>query len=244
MESFATCGAAGTVTFEFGVKLVDGGRPLPEPGQPDTSAVDGLGDRAVLVKHTYSVELWAQKDGATYYVRNDTLTNPEAAVSDAETKTVMEQLMARATPGVVSALPAAEVGPACPAVDSPLVTGVAGDVVTARGGSTTNGDQCQYLGAGGTRVNLDVLRQAGAAKSFLYSADEKEIAMKGAQRAVVTPDTEPGTVILTWSTDPDTVWFADATTLTDYSDYQQKSGRATVAGVEQLGRAYAALHSS
>lgn len=243
MENFATCGVTGTVTFEFGFRISEGGETMPKPGGEYTTAVTGLGDSAVLDDNKYSARLWAEKDGVTYYVRNETVANPKSAISLDQTKQVMKELLAEATPTVVGSTPAIELGPLCLPADSPLVTDLVGEVVTARGGSeaTKGSPECQYLGKGGTRIDLNPLAQDGAAKDFLVG-DDKVVTMKGAQRAMVSSDTGPGSVDLKWSTNPDTVWFADVDPLTDFSDYQNKNGKATLAGVEALGRGFMKLN--
>lgn len=233
-EEFVTCGATGTVQFEYGVAVADGAS-VPKPESGGVKTIDGFGDSAVTEQQTQdSTKLRAKKGDAIFLVRNDTLGNSENVITLEQTKQVLKELLDKATPAALKLVAPVALGRSCPPADDSVVTSVIGTVAVARGGeqAATEQPECQYLGKGGTRIDMNVVDQKGAEKDFLTGDPyDRPVRMKGAKKAV-RYSYGPGTVDLTWSTGPDTVWFARADPLIDHV------GKATTANVQDLGRAF------
>ena len=242
-EQFVMCSVNSFVEFQFGFQVAPGGDDMPEESSSVTP-VEGLGDASVLVQNNdYAATLWTEQDGLLFTVRNDTLGNDDAIPLE-QNEAVMRELIAAVTPEIVDQVPAVDLGEHCPPAGDPAVVAVLGTVVTARGGHMYDGSpgDCQYLGEGGTRANLEYVSQEGAAADFVIVDDEDEaVDMEGAELAVVDR-VAPGAVHLSWATTPDLAWLIDVTPLGGFPDYENDSGRATVETVTALGETYMAVN--
>jgi hypothetical protein len=242
-ENYAVCGTLGTVTFEFGYRIVAGGEGVP-PADQYTRPAREFGDRAMLHQDAHSATLWVQRDDVTFQVRNDVPGDGSGLVSLDTTKQVMTALITTATPQVVAATEHIALPATCPPADSAVVTAVAGTITAARGNRSGGDAECHYLGSGGTRIDLDRLTQAGAERDFVtaHASDPgtKKVSLAGAHEAYVSTS-DPSATSVYWSTDADTAWSLDASALTEFSDYQHHVRRGGPAAAEQLATAFTRL---
>lgn len=186
-ESFIGCDADGLSSFEFGLRVVDDGRPLQEYLAGEAEAVEDLGDEAFGVVTEFDGEVMgetiiARRGDVVAMVRNELLQyGPERATPE-DTREVMA-LMLEQSADDVAAIEKVRVADPCPTVDA--VSAVIGDVEVARATPVPDDLVCSYLS--GDTVRLIVQRYQVSTPQDTIDADIP-LELEGADQASIRED--------------------------------------------------------
>lgn len=186
-EAFVGCDADGLSSFEFGLRVVDDGRPLQEYLAGEAETIDDLGDEAFRVATEFDGEVMgetiiARQGDVVAIVRNELLQyGPERATPE-DTREVMA-LMLEQSADDVAAIEKVEVADPCPSVEA--VSAVIGDVEVARALPVPDELDCAYLS--GDTVRLLVSRYQVTTPEDTVDADSP-VEVDGADRASIRED--------------------------------------------------------
>ncbi|MGJ9422187.1 hypothetical protein [Aeromicrobium sp. CF3.5] len=202
-EAFIGCDADGLSSFEFGLRVVDDGRPLEEYLAGEAEAVEDVGDEAFRVATEFEGEVMgetiiARRGDVVAIVRNELLQDGPERATPEDTREVMALLLTQSVDDV-AAIEKVRVADPCPSVEA--AAEVIGDVEVARAQPLPDDLDCAYLS--GDTVRLLVSRYQVTTPEDTVDADNP-VEIDGADRASIREDSSRVSVSalvgdVTWS---------------------------------------------
>lgn len=186
-EAFIGCDADGLSSFEFGLRVVDDGRPLEEYLAGEAEVVEDIGDEAFRVATEFDGEVMgetivARRGEVVAIVRNELLQYGPERATPQDTREVMA-LMLEQSADDVAAIEKVRVADPCPTVEA--VSAVIGDVEVARALPVPDDLSCSYLS--GDTVRLIVQRYQVTTPQDTVDADNP-VEVDGADQASIRED--------------------------------------------------------